>query len=226
MRRHPVLDGLISEDTLLEFRSYRDVQHLTDTFVSERRYGMVGDAASIIDAYYSQGISLAMVTSWHIANIVERDVREHRLDRAYIDRVNDATVQDWQIMRNMVREKYSPAIADSRFFALSHLDFVVLFASGPVRADLVRWLIDTEGDTSRETPSPGDPDRLEQCLYSRRPRPGAGCPPSACRRSSGPFKPPSPSGRGSGSSTGSADPPSRPSSASRSPCRPSGACRC
>lgn len=167
MRRHPVLDGLISEETLLEFRSYRDVQHLTDTFVSERRYGMVGDAASIIDAYYSQGISLAMVTSWHIANIVERDVREHRLDRAYIARVNEATVQDWQIMRNMVREKYSPAIADSRFFALSHLlDFVVLFASGPVRADLVRWLIDTEGDTARETPElRAIRGRLERCLY-------------------------------------------------------------
>lgn len=167
MRRHPVLDGLISEQTLLEFRSYRDVQHLTDTFVSERRYGMVGDAASIIDAYYSQGISLAMVTSWHIANIVERDVREGRIDQEYIDRVNDATAQDWQIMRNMVREKYSPAIADSRFFALSHLlDFVVLFASGPVRADLVRWLIGTEGDSSRETPElRAIRERLARTLY-------------------------------------------------------------
>ncbi|MDC3956604.1 hypothetical protein [Polyangium jinanense] len=54
-------------------------------------------------------ISLAMVTSWHIANIVERDVCEHRLDQAYINRGNDATVQDWQIMRDMVREKNHPA---------------------------------------------------------------------------------------------------------------------
>lgn len=154
MKRHPVLEGMVSEETLLEFRSYRDVQYLTDTFVSERRYGIVGDAAGIIDAYYSQGISLAMATSWHIANIAERDVREGKLDREYIEHVNTAMGQDWQITRNMVREKFSPAIADSRFFALSHLlDFIFLFASGTIRADLTRWLVDTEGDTAKETPA-------------------------------------------------------------------------
>jgi len=129
------------------------VPHLTDTFVSAHRYGMAGDAAAIVDAYYSQGISLGLVTSWHIANIVERDLRERRLDTAYIDRVNRATRQDWEMMRNVVREKYSEATEDNRFFLLSHLcDMAMFWAISSMRASLTHWLVETEGDTSKETP--------------------------------------------------------------------------
>ncbi|WP_220433139.1 hypothetical protein, partial [Raoultella terrigena] len=46
IHRHPLLDGLIGEETLLEFQSFRNVQHWTDRFVSERRYAMAGDAGS------------------------------------------------------------------------------------------------------------------------------------------------------------------------------------
>ncbi len=172
IRRYPVLDHLISEDNLLEFQVFRQVQHWTDTFVSEKRYAMVGDAGSIIDAYYSQGIALALVTSWHIANIMERDLRDETLDRTYIDRVNQATRQDWHMLRNMVREKYTPAINDPRFFLLSHiLDMSVFWCMGSTRAALTRWLVDTEGDPARETPAlQSSRRRLESRLfYSRSP---------------------------------------------------------
>ncbi|NNC10177.1 FAD-dependent oxidoreductase, partial [Corallococcus exiguus] len=130
---------LIGEETLLEFQSFRNVQHWTDRFVSERRYAMAGDAGSIIDAYYSQGIALALVSSWHIANIVERHVKTRRIDQAYIDRVNEATRQDWHMLRNMVREKYTPAIEDPRFFLLSHiLDMAIFWCMGSTRAKLTR----------------------------------------------------------------------------------------
>jgi 2-polyprenyl-6-methoxyphenol hydroxylase-like FAD-dependent oxidoreductase len=152
IRRYPVLDKVISEDTLLEFQTFRKVQHWTDTFASERRYAMVGDAASIIDAYYSQGIALALVTSWHLANLIQRDVQDGQLDRPYIERINQATRQDWHVMRNMVREKYTPAIEDSRFFLLSHvLDMLIFWTMGSTRSKLAHWLVQTEGDTSRET---------------------------------------------------------------------------
>ncbi|WP_329241836.1 tryptophan 7-halogenase [Actinoallomurus sp. NBC_01490] len=152
LRRYPLLDWL-SEDNVLEFSAYRDVQHLTDTFVSPRRYAMVGDASSIIDAFYSQGISLSMTTSWHIANIAEQDVKQDRLDTDYIDHVNRAVTADWRIMRSMVKSKYSPAIADSRFFILDHmLDYMIFGATLLGRFRAVRWLLETDGGYSdRET---------------------------------------------------------------------------
>ncbi|HEY8981053.1 MAG TPA: FAD-dependent oxidoreductase [Streptomyces sp.] len=172
VRRYPVLDGVIDEERLLEFRTFRNAQHWTDTFASERRYAMAGDAASIIDAYYSQGIALALVTSWHLANLVQRDVQEGRLDRPYIDRINRATRQDWHMLRNMVREKYTPAVEDSRFFLLSHiLDMLVFWGMGSTRARLTDWLVRTEGDTTLETPQlRRTRTRLESRLfYSRSP---------------------------------------------------------
>ncbi|GAA3155458.1 hypothetical protein GCM10010521_49150 [Streptomyces rameus] len=150
LRRYPVLDWL-TEDHLLEFSAYKDVQHCTDTFVSPRRYAMVGDASSIIDAYYSQGLSLSMTTSWHIANIAERDIRDGHLDTGYLDHVNRAVTADWRIMRSMVRSKYSEAIGDSRFFILDHLlDLTVFGAAMLGRFRATRWLIETEGRTSEE----------------------------------------------------------------------------
>lgn len=152
--RHPPLRKVLSPERLLEFRMYRDVQYMTDTFVSPRRYGMMGDAASIIDAYYSQGISLALVSSWHIANLVEQDVRGGGMDPEYLERVNRATREDWHLMRNMVREKYTAAIADSRFFVLSHaLDLAIFWSAGASRSRIARWLVETDGDTRRETPA-------------------------------------------------------------------------
>jgi 2-polyprenyl-6-methoxyphenol hydroxylase-like FAD-dependent oxidoreductase len=152
INRYPVLRNTLTEQNLLEFRTYRNVQHLTNTFVSPRRYGMMGDAASIIDAYYSQGISLSLVTSWHVANIIEQDVHHGKLDEKYIARVNEATWFDWQMMRNMVKGKYTRAIQDSRFFFLSHmLDGVVIASISSPRFRLARWLYETEGDPQRET---------------------------------------------------------------------------
>ncbi|MEO5730373.1 MAG: FAD-dependent oxidoreductase, partial [Byssovorax sp.] len=167
IRRYPILEKVLSEDRMLEFRMFRECQHMTDTFVSARRYAMAGDAASIIDAYYSQGVSLALVTSWHFANIVEKHVREGELDRAYIDHVNRATRQDWHIMRNMVREKYTDAIEDSRFFILSHLlDLSIFWSVGDNRSALVRWMVETGGFTSRETKEHrAVRDRLSRRLY-------------------------------------------------------------
>ncbi|MFF8958403.1 hypothetical protein [Streptomyces sp. NPDC014894] len=151
LRRYPMLEWLKEED-LLEFSAYRDVQHCTDTFVSPKRYAMVGDASSIIDAYYSQGVSLSMTASWHIANIAQRDIAEGRLDREYLDHVNRAATADWRIMRSMVRSKYSPAIADSRFFVLDHLlDLTIFGAAMLARFRASRWLIETGGRTGRET---------------------------------------------------------------------------
>ncbi|MET8975815.1 FAD-dependent oxidoreductase [Streptomyces sp. NPDC004539] len=172
VRRYPVLDGVVDEERLLEFRTFRNAQHWTDTFASERRYAMAGDAASIIDAYYSQGIALALVTSWHLANLVQRDVQEGRLDLPYIERINRATRQDWHMLRNMVREKYTPAVEDPRFFLLSHiLDMLVFWGMGRTRARLTDWLVRTEGDTSLETPElHRTRTRLEsELFYSRSP---------------------------------------------------------
>jgi 2-polyprenyl-6-methoxyphenol hydroxylase-like FAD-dependent oxidoreductase len=151
LRRYPLLDWL-DEENVLEFSAYRDVQHCTDTFVSAKRYAMVGDASSIIDAYYSQGISLSMTTSWHVANIAQRDIQEGVLDTAYVKRVNRAVTADWRIMRSMVRSKYSGAVADSRFFVLDHtLDLMVFVAAMLGRYRATRWLLETEGRTSEET---------------------------------------------------------------------------
>src|SRR5262249_21031571 len=118
--RYPLLRRALKEEHVLEVQQFAKCQHMTDTFVSEKRYGMVGDAGSIIDAYYSQGVSLGLITSWHITNIMEDDLRHNILDREYIAHVNRATRQDWHMMRNTVVEKYTSAIQDPRFFILSH----------------------------------------------------------------------------------------------------------
>jgi 2-polyprenyl-6-methoxyphenol hydroxylase-like FAD-dependent oxidoreductase len=154
IRRYPLFDGVLLEENILEFNVFKNCQHMTDTFVSANRYGMVGDAASVIDAYYSQGVSLALVTSWHITNIIERDLREDNLDREYIDRVNIHTRMDWHIMRNLIKAKYTRAIRDSRFFLLSHLlDMVTFVGIAFPRYQLARWLVDTGGDTANEKPA-------------------------------------------------------------------------
>ncbi|MGN9913471.1 NAD(P)/FAD-dependent oxidoreductase [Phytohabitans sp. LJ34] len=152
IRRYPMLDWLQPEN-VLDFSAYRDLQYISDTYVSPERYVIVGDASSIIDAYYSQGISLSLATSWHGANIVERDLREGVLDTKYIKRVNDAVLADWRIMRSMVQSKYGRAIADSRFFILDHwIDYLVFGSATGIRWGISRWLSQTDGYTSNETP--------------------------------------------------------------------------
>ena len=152
IRRYPMLDWLQPENTL-DFSAYRDLQYISNTYVSPERYVIVGDASSIIDAYYSQGISLSMTTSWHGANIVERDVRDGVLDTAYITRVNNAVLADWRIMRSMVKSKYGPATADSRFFILDHWVDYLIFGSVTVnRWGIARWLSKTDGLPENETP--------------------------------------------------------------------------
>jgi len=156
IRRYPMLHWIQEED-VLDFRAYRDVQFISDTYVSPDRYIIVGDASSIIDAYYSQGISLSLSTSWHCANIAERDLREGVLDTAYIGHVNNAVLADWRIMRSVVKFKYGPAIADSRFFILDHwIDYLVFGAVTGGRWGIARWLCRTDGYTSNETPDLAD----------------------------------------------------------------------
>lgn len=146
--RHPKLMKLVSEQECIDFAQFANVQYTTDTFVTARRYGMVGDAASIIDAYYSQGISLACCTSWHIGNIVEDDVIHGKLNRDYVERVNRYTRQDWLMMRNVVRYKYRNP-NDGRFFILSHLLDWQMFTSALLNHYRIsRLLIDTNGRSS------------------------------------------------------------------------------
>lgn len=153
IRRYPFFDQMLREDNLLEFRSYKNVQHMTDTFVSRDRYGLVGDASTIIDAYYSQGMSHSFVASWHIANIVEKDLREGRMDGAYVDRVNVALREDWRMIRNMVRGKFSGATADGRYFLLTHLlDMLTFIGIGVPKVQITRWLVETGGSTAAEKP--------------------------------------------------------------------------
>jgi 2-polyprenyl-6-methoxyphenol hydroxylase-like FAD-dependent oxidoreductase len=153
IRRYRLFDDMLREDNVLEFNVFKNCQHCTDTYVSSDRYGIAGDAASVIDAYYSQGVSLALVTSWHIANIVEKDLRDGHLDRDYIERVNRYTKQDWHMMRNIVKFKYTSAIMDPRFFLLSHLlDTVMFSGAGSARYKLCKWLVETGGVTADETP--------------------------------------------------------------------------
>ncbi|PGD97845.1 NAD(P)/FAD-dependent oxidoreductase [Bacillus wiedmannii] len=152
--RYPVLKNVLKQENMLEFRMYKDIQYLTDTFVSPKRYAILGDAASIIDAYYSQGISLSLVTSWHTTNVIEQDLCHNNFDAEYIDLINRATRQDWLMMRNVIKEKYTTAIEDSRFFILSHfLDSIMFTAALKNRWWLTRWLVETDGDTMRETES-------------------------------------------------------------------------
>jgi 2-polyprenyl-6-methoxyphenol hydroxylase-like FAD-dependent oxidoreductase len=152
IRRYPMLNWL-QQENVLDFQAYRDVQYVSDTYVSPDRYIIVGDASSIIDAYYSQGISLSLSTSWHGANIAERDLREGVLDTAYIRHVNKAVLADWRIMRSMVKSKYGPAVADSRFFILDHwIDYLVIGAATGSRWGISRWLSQTDGYPGNETP--------------------------------------------------------------------------
>lgn len=149
--RYPLLEGMLSEDNLLEFRAYRNVQYMTDTVVSPRRYAMAGDSASIIDAYYSQGMSHAFVTSWHIANVIEEDLRQDHIDHAYVERINESLREDWRIVRNMVSGKFTSAIEDGRYFLLSHLlDLLTFIAIGTAKVQITRWLVDTGGDSRKE----------------------------------------------------------------------------
>jgi hypothetical protein len=166
LRRYPLLEFL-REENVLDFRAYRSVQYMTDTYVSPQRYAIVGDASSIIDAYYSQGISLSLSTSWHAANIVEADLRRGVLDTDYIAHVNQAALADWRIMRSMVRSKYSTAIADSRFFLLDHwLDYLIFGAIITSRFRIARWLTATDGDTRAETPDTAElRERLTRRLF-------------------------------------------------------------
>jgi 2-polyprenyl-6-methoxyphenol hydroxylase-like FAD-dependent oxidoreductase len=151
LAEYPVFNGVLREENLLEFRMYRNVQYLTDTFVHPKRYAMLGDASSIIDAYYSQGLAESCQTMWHVTNIIEKDIRHASLDVEYIDRVNKATFEDWLMIRTFVREKYTSAIADPRFFLLSHmLDWVVIWSTGTARVRWTNWLAKTGGDPSRE----------------------------------------------------------------------------
>ena len=153
LRRYPIFDKILLKENVLEFRVYKNVQHMSDTFVSRHRYGLAGDSASIIDAYYSQGMSHSFLTSWHITNIVEEDLRNRRLDDRYIDHVNESLREDWRIVRNMVRGKFTGAIADPRFFILSHLlDMVFFFGIGIPKAQITRWLVETQGSTAAEQP--------------------------------------------------------------------------
>ncbi|WP_437300179.1 NAD(P)/FAD-dependent oxidoreductase [Sorangium sp. So ce426] len=151
--KYPIFDKVLFEETLLEFKMYKNVQYMTDTFVHEHRYAMVGDAASIIDAYYSQGMSLAMAKSWHITNVIEDDIKRKHLDREYIEHINRHGRQDWHLMRNTIKEKYTSAISDGRFFMLSHwLDMCMVIGLSIPRHQLNRWLVDTGGYVEREQP--------------------------------------------------------------------------
>lgn len=149
--RFPVLSWVETEN-LLAFSAYKNVQQYTDTFVSQRRFAVTGDASTMVDAYYSQGISLSLQQSWHVANLVEDDVRDGYLDREYIDRINSAATADWRLVASMVKGKYGPAMADSRFFTLDHfLDYMIMGAALLGRYQISRWLAETDGITAQET---------------------------------------------------------------------------
>ena len=161
IKRYRIFDKTLSPDNQIQLRGYKNVQILTDTYVSEKRYGIVGDAASVVDAYYSQGISLALVTSWHICNIAENDIKDNRLDKRYIDRVNEYTIQDWHLLRSCVKSKYSAAIEDSRFFLMSHLlDLWILTCGNRARHYLIRWMLETNCGAS-------DPGKNQRWLKKR-----------------------------------------------------------
>ncbi|MEU6196696.1 tryptophan 7-halogenase [Streptomyces sp. NPDC047061] len=182
--RYPVLREVLTEERLLEFRMYRNTQYLTDTFVHPHGYGMVGDSSSIIDAYYSQGIGLSCQQLWHLTNVIEADVHDGTLDHAYIDRINRNARQDWLMIRNMLREKFTPAIQDPRYFLLTHLmDLVVLWSTGTARSDFATWLVRTDGETKREGPRERRlRQRLSKRLFYSRSQPWAWLPPETVQR--------------------------------------------
>ncbi|MEU1280091.1 FAD-dependent oxidoreductase [Streptomyces sp. NPDC005805] len=181
---YPVFDGVLGEDNLLEFRTYRNVQYVTDTFVHRDRYAMIGDSASIIDAYYSQGMGQSCQTAWHVGNVIQKDLRARELDLGYVDRINRATFEDWLMIRTMVREKYTGAVADPRFFLLSHmLDLVVIWSTGTARVRWASWLSRTGGDPSKETERDRrDREYCEQGLFYSRSHSWRGMPEHRVRR--------------------------------------------
>lgn len=182
--RYPVLRGVLTEERLLEFRMYRNTQYLTDTFIHPHGYGMVGDSSSIIDAYYSQGIGLSCQQLWHLTNVIEEHVHDGRLNSAYIDRINRNAQQDWLMIRNMLREKFTRAIGDPRYFLLTHLaDLIVLWSTGTARSDFATWLVHTDGETRHE----GAKERrlrrrLSKRLFYSRSQPWAWLPPELVQR--------------------------------------------
>lgn len=152
VRRYPALDFL-TEETCLDFSADEDVRPTCEVRVSPERYVLAGDAASTVDAYYGQGLSQAMLASWHGANIAERDIKDGVLDTAYAERVNRTMKADRSLLRSTVEHKLSPAIADSRFFMLDHLlDFLIFAAIVPARYRMTAWLVGTGGRTAQETP--------------------------------------------------------------------------
>lgn len=188
IKRYPIFDKMLFKENVLEFRVYKNVQYMTDTFVSSHRYGMIGDASSIIDAYYSQGMSHSFLASWHITNIVEEDVRKKHLNHAYIDRVNESLREDWRMIRNMVRGKFTPAIADSQFFLLTHvLDMIIFISIGTPRHQLTRWLVETNCSTEAENSEQRElrDYAAEHCFYSQIFKP---IPPKVLRKLQGYFQ--------------------------------------
>lgn len=152
INRYPILTRILKPENKLQFRMYKDVQYTTDTFVSDKRYGIVGDAATNTDAYYSQGLSMSLTTSFHISNIVYRDITENYLDTKYINMVNHNITQDWLIIRNIIKDKYTSAIADNRFFILSHLlDNIILSTGLNERWYITRLLSETNCDPANDS---------------------------------------------------------------------------
>ncbi|WP_163579374.1 hypothetical protein [Gracilibacillus saliphilus] len=88
---------------------------------------------------------MSLVTSFHISNIVYEDVKKNELDTEYIDRMNHNLKEDWLVIRNIIKEKYTSAIADNRFFILSHLlDNTVLSSWLNERWYITRLLSETK----------------------------------------------------------------------------------
>src|SRR5262249_21339633 len=80
VQRYPVLLEALEGAEMLEFQSYKNVQYQTKTNISERRFALCGDAATLIDAYYSQGMANSFTCAWHVGNLIEEDLRRSHLD--------------------------------------------------------------------------------------------------------------------------------------------------
>jgi 2-polyprenyl-6-methoxyphenol hydroxylase-like FAD-dependent oxidoreductase len=152
IRRYPILKDIAVESNMIQFSSYKDMQYISDTYVHENRYAIVGDAATSIDAFYSQGMSISLVISWHITNVIERDVLENVMDSRYVKRINEHALNDWHMMRSTLKQKYSTAIHDSRFFILSHMMDLLMLSAGTVpRHLLIRWFLETDAGKNDNT---------------------------------------------------------------------------
>lgn len=166
IRRYPILKNVATESNLIQFSSYKDMQYVSDTYVHENRYAILGDAAASIDAFYSQGMSISLVLSWHAVNVITRDVRDGVMDSAYVNRINEHAVNEWHMIRATLKRKYSKAIEDSRFFALSHLLDLLMLSSGTVpRHALIRWLMETESGAKENAASDKLKERLSRKLF-------------------------------------------------------------